>query len=227
MYFDSVKNDPEIINLYNAIKALEEKNENHIYHGYYHAFNVTLLVEKILKGLNYDEEYIDEAKIAAFLHDIGYYLGRKGYPLRSYFYAQNYFKNQNMQLKYEKEVLNAIKNHQHLEATENMMALVLAFANKLDIKGNRLTNYGKAVVGERQLVFINDIDIRLINKDLEITFLVAPEVNLSELEEYGLMPKLFQIIIDFANLLGLKPSVYLNKERWQMFFDIKEGTYAT
>ena len=34
--------------------------------------NVALMTEKILDQLGYDSEYIENAKIAALLHDVGY-----------------------------------------------------------------------------------------------------------------------------------------------------------
>lgn len=58
------------------------------YHNLEHVQNVAKLVGALLGKLEYDKNLIEEAKIAAILHDIGAIEGKNEHALRSYNFAK-------------------------------------------------------------------------------------------------------------------------------------------
>ena len=74
--YNTIINDEEIIKIYNSISEFEDKDNGWAHHDLKHVKNVAYMVEKILKNLNYDENFIEEAKIAAILHDTGCIKGK-------------------------------------------------------------------------------------------------------------------------------------------------------
>ena len=69
--FDRITKDEIIINTYNKIEQFEDLNKGTAYHNMHHAMNVVNVMETLLTKLGYDENFIEEAKIAGILHDVG------------------------------------------------------------------------------------------------------------------------------------------------------------
>lgn len=218
--YQKIKNDNEIIEIYEQVKRFEEKEKGWAHHGYSHVLNVANLVKEILEGLNYDIEFIEEAQIAAILHDTGCVTGKNGHSLRSYEYAKNYLSKNDIYLKYENLVLEAIKNHSNNFETNNIIALSLIFADKLDIKKDRITSEGCKVIGNRQYQYINDIIIKIVDSNLEIRFYSSKNIDLKELEEYYFTMKVFNAIKNFSKKVKLVPNVFMNNEKWESFYSI-------
>lgn len=219
--FNKIKNDEGIIQIYNKISELEDKNKGWAHHNLDHVNNVIELVEKLLKELKYNQNFIEEVKIAAILHDVGCIEGKEDHALRSYQYAKKYLKENQIKLKNEKQVLEAIKNHSNGFDTDNIIALTLILSDKLDIKKTRVAKEGYNVKGMRQLQFIEDILIK-INKDvLEINFICNEKINKSELEEFYFTKKVFKAIKSFSGKMQLAPNVLFNYNKWDSFSEIK------
>ena len=81
--FEKIKNDKRIIEVYNKISEFEDLDKGWAHHNLDHVKNVAKLVESLLKKLGYDENFIEEAKIAAILHDTGAIGGKKNHAMRS------------------------------------------------------------------------------------------------------------------------------------------------
>ena len=88
--FNKIANDKTIINIYNKISEFEDLDKGWAHHDLDHVKNVAKLVESLLRQLEYEESFIEEAKIAAILHDIGAIEGKKNHALRSYNFAKKY-----------------------------------------------------------------------------------------------------------------------------------------
>ncbi len=84
--------------------------------------------------LNYNEDLIYSTKIASILHDTGALQGKDGHAFRSYEFAKKYFEDNNINLKNQEQVLEAIKIHSDGFDTDNVIALCLILADKLDDK---------------------------------------------------------------------------------------------
>ena len=221
--FKQILEDEEIVNLYAKIYKLEDEWGNWAHHGLDHVLNVTKLVEVLLSKFGYDNEFIEEAKVAALLHDVGVTEGKEGHALRSYNYVKDYFKRKNIKLKNEELVLDAIKIHSDGFDTENIIALTLILSDKLDIKYTRMAKAGYDVPGMRQIQYIDDIILNIDNNKLVIDFKFDEKINKKELEEYYFITKVFKAIISFSKKMNLEPVVRYNENIWEAFEDVRRS----
>lgn len=213
--FKKVYYDEEIRNIYNKIDEKEEQNENAwCHHNFNHVDNVKNLVIEILSKLKCSKELIDEAKIAAILHDVGALEGKQNHAYRSYQFAKNYFAQNNIELKDNNLILEAIKNHSDGFDTDNIIQLALILADKLDIKCTRTTQNGLKIPGNREFNNITDIKIDLVKNNLEVFFYSNKYLNREELENYYFMDKVKNAIKSFSEKFELQYRVYLNDEEW-------------
>ena len=217
-YFNKIKNDKTIMTIYRKIHEYEDAEDGYAYHDYNHVNNVANYCEKILKVLNYDDDFINEAKIAALLHDTGCTEGKENHAQRSYEFAKKYIEKNNIPLKNKNLVLEAIKNHSEGFTTDNIIQLVIILADKIDIKKSRISEYGRQVEGNRQYQYINDIQFEIKNNNFCINFICDDEINLEELNNYYFTKKVFKSIQSFADKLNLSPKVLMNNKIWEEFY---------
>lgn len=213
--FEQIVNDEKIIQQYNKISEFEDLDKGWAHHNLEHVKNVSKLVEVLLKKLNYDEDFIEEAKIASILHDVGAVEGKNNHALRSYEFAKKYLDENNILLKNRELVLDAIKSHSDGFNSDNIMTLTLIISDKLDIKHTRVAKEGYNVKGMRQLQYIKDILVDIDNKNLEIKFICDDKININELEEFYFMIKVFRAIKTFSEKMNLTPKVFLNNCKWE------------
>ena len=216
--FNLIKNDKRIHKLYNDIQEYEDREKGWGYHNFDHVINVVTWVEQLLRAFNYDDDFIEEALIAALLHDTGCIEGKKDHQFRSYEFAKKYLQENNIKLKNEQMVLDAIKLHSDGFETDNIMALVLILSDKLDIKYNRVTIEGAKIEGMRQMSYVKEAEIKIDKDILKINYICDNELNLQELENYYFIPKVFKSIKSFANKLGLSVKLTLNNKLWDAYY---------
>lgn len=215
--FEMIKSDQQLIDFYGAISEFEDLEKGWAHHNWDHVNHVAHLVEVVLKALNYEEDFIEDVKIAALLHDVGAIKGKEGHALRSYEFAKAYLEEQNINLKNRDLVLEAIKIHSDGFQSNSVMALTLILCDKLDIKHTRVAKAGYNVVGMRQLQYIKDISIAIQNQQLKINFLCDDQIDIPELEAFYFIHKVFSGIIAFSKKLDLYPKVFLNNKEWELF----------
>ena len=215
--YELIVNDKEIIDIYNKIHDLENSDEfGYAYHDFNHVLNVANLVKQILEMLDYDGDYIYSARIAAILHDTGGIQGKDGHALRSYEFAKDYFKKKNITLENIEQVLEEIKIHSDGFDTDNIIALALILADKLDIKYTRVAEAGKNIVGNRQFLNIIDIEITIENNIFIINFITTPEINVDELNNYYFTKKGYKAIESFCNEVNKDYRILMNKQVWKI-----------
>lgn len=219
-FYELVKSDNDIIKIYNKINEYENKEKQRAYHDYNHVLNVSKTVKELLESLKYDKDFIDEAQVAAMLHDTGCTEGKEDHEIRSYEFAKDYLKKNNIQLKNKDMVLEAIKNHRNGFDTDNIITLTLILADKLDIKKTRVTREGCNVIGNRQYQYVNDINLKIDQNNLKVYFDCDEQMNLKEVEEYYFTSKVFKAIRSFSDKMKLKPDVFINNEKWMAFYEI-------
>lgn len=208
--FKKIENDKTIIEVYNKISEFEDLDKGWAHHNLDHVKNVSKLVESLLSKLGYCENFIEEAKIAAILHDTGALEGKDNHSLRSYNFAKEYLKNNNIALENEDLVLEAIKIHSDGFDSDNIIALTLILSDKLDIKYTRVAKEGYNAEGMKQLQYIKDILVDINGKNLEIQFICDDKINKNELEEFYFIEKVFKAIINFSKKMNLNPIVLFN-----------------
>lgn len=206
----------DIRQIYDKIGENEDNAKGWAYHNFNHIVNVTEIVSKILTSLNYDDEFIIKAKIACLFHDVGALEGKIGHAERSYEYTKKYFSDKNISFDGIDDVLNAIRIHSDGFDTDNMIALALILADKLDVKSSRITEEGKKIIGNRQFTHVEDILIDIKDNTIEINFITDEYIDIKELNEYYFTKKIFKAIEGFSNKLNLNYSILMNGNAWNL-----------
>lgn len=212
--YEDILKDESIKKRYDAIGKREDDTNDWAYHNYDHIMSVTNIVEKILKSLNYDSEFVAKAKIACLFHDVGALEGKEGHAYRSYEYTKKYFKDNNISFEGIDLVLEAIKIHSDGFESNNTIALSLILADKLDIKKTRLTEEGRKVEGNRQYFHIEDILINIENDCFIVNFITDGNMDVKEANEYYFTKKVFKAIESFANIMNLNNKVLRDNKEW-------------
>ncbi|WP_159518622.1 HD domain-containing protein [Erysipelothrix urinaevulpis] len=184
-------------------------------HDLSHVLNVVALVESVLIQLDVEANLIESAKIAALLHDVGCVDGKKGHALRSYTMVSDYFVEQNINIPYHDEVLNAIKHHGSGYDRQELITLTLIMCDKLDLTMARLAPEGFETPGIRQLQFIKDVHITIRHHECEIDFLTYKDINVEELNSFSFLDKTFASIGAFCEFNDLTPCVRMDGVVWQ------------
>ncbi|MBP3707734.1 MAG: HD domain-containing protein [Clostridia bacterium] len=212
--FFKIYSDESIRLIYDEIKNIEE-DTLWAHHDITHVNNVVSVTEKVLIDMNCDQELIENAKIAAYMHDVGALQGKSNHAYRSYEFAKRYFEENSIDLKYKTEVLEAIKNHSEGFDTDNIIQSALIFADKIDIKSSRPTRAGLMVEGMRQMQYIDDINVKIDSSTISVNFICNRNINKQELEQYYFMKKVGNSIKSFARKFNLKYNVCFNSNSWE------------
>lgn len=214
--YDFLNSNDEIFNIYKEIENKEIKDGGWAFHNYEHVRNVSLIAEKILKDLNFDEDTIYKCKIACLLHDVGALQGKEGHAQRSFEYAKKIFKDRNWIFEDSDKVLDAIKNHSSGFDTNNIIALSIILADKLDIKKTRISKEGKKIKGNRQYGHIEDIITNIKEDMLTINFITDKKIDLKELNNYYFTDKVFKAIAAFSKKLNLNYCILIDNKIWSL-----------
>ena len=216
---EQVINDKDVIAYYEAIKKYEDKRTVYAYHGREHALNVMKISETLLEELKYNKEVIQDAKIAALLHDLGCYCGKANHEQRSFLIASKIIDKKKIKLNNERAVLTAIKEHRNNFLSNNFLTKVLMLADKLDITKDRVAKGGYNVIGMRQLQYINNISINIRNDILIINFITDSKINLDELKCFYFMKKVYKSAQKFAEYLNLQFAIKINDVIWEVEYN--------
>lgn len=192
----------------------DEQSSGTARHDISHALNVVKLVESVLVQLNVDKAYIEAAKIAALLHDLGCVHGKKGHAMNSYLMVKQYLEENDMNLLYENEILNAIKHHGSGYDRDELMTLVLILCDKIDLTKHRLAPEGYETIGIRQLQYIQNVNVFIGHQKCVVEFEAVGEIDLDELNGFEFLDKTFKSIIAFARFNRLEPRILINGVIW-------------
>jgi len=212
--YELLKLNDEIFNIYKKIEKEEIKTGGWAFHNYEHVKNVSMIAEKILKDLDFEENTIYKCKIACLLHDVGALEGKEGHAQRSFIYAKKLFEDNNWIFEGLEDILDAIKNHSAGFESNNIITLSIILADKLDIKKTRISEEGKKIKGNRQYEHIEDITINIKNDLLTINFITDRKIDMDEVNNYYFTKKLFMAIESFSKKLGLKYSILMDGKIW-------------
>lgn len=214
--YDYLNSNDNILKIYMEIENKEIKEGGWAFHNFEHVTNVSKIAEKILTDLNFNEETIYKCKIACLLHDIGALQGKEGHAKRSFEYARKLFENNNWIFEGSESVLDAIKNHSSGFETNNIIALSIILADKLDIKKTRISEIGKTIEGNRQYAHIEDIIINIQDNVLTINFITDGKMIMKEVNNYYFTDKVFKAIEAFSKRLNLKYCILMDNKHWKL-----------
>lgn len=214
--YEQLKNNKEIIDIYNKIEDRERLDGGYAFHNMEHVKNVTDIAIKLLEKSNYDNNMIYKIKIACLLHDTGVIKGKEGHAERSYEFAKTLFNDNNWLFLDKDKVLDAIKNHSSGFDTDNVLTLIIILADKLDVKYSRITEVGKSIEGNRQYMHVYDIHIDIDNNTLIVNFLTDGYINIEEFNNYYFTIKIYKAIKSFSNKLNLEYKIMIDDKNMNL-----------
>lgn len=221
--FDELKNNKDIIYIYNNVD--EKDKENLIAtHGWKHINKVISIVEKILTELDYDNNTIENGKIAALLHDIGCIDGKDNHAFKSYEMAKVLLNDKKINKEDKEIILQAILKHSKPKENDTIIGKTLALADKIDFDKNRMCPLGLKEKHYCQMNNIEKVEIS-IGKIVEIKFIVNEKFDRVDLEEYYFVKKIFEAIREFSKYVSKKYQIKINDEIWEN--NMKDLIYVT
>lgn len=186
---------------------IDSKNKSYMNHGFQHANNVVLNIEKIANTLMVDNETISYLKIAGYLHDIGQVEGDINHTRRGVTFAKNYLEDK-CDIRWLDKILSAIENH-HEKTDVFKLPLfdhIVLFADKMDFSHMRLDkNYIRTHKNESSYFESNILNINfdISNK----TFIVIIKFNNDEastkFKEWDMYDLIIKRIEEFATKLEM------------------------
>lgn len=214
--YDYLSSNDSVLKIYIEIEKTEIRDGGWAFHNYEHVKNVSKIAEKILTDLNFNQETIYQCKLACLLHDVGALQGKEEHAQRSFEYARKLFEDKNWIFEGSASVLDAIKNHSSGFETNNIVALSIILADKLDIKKTRISEEGKKIEGNRQYAHIEDIIINIQNDTLTINFITDGKIIMKEVNHYYFTDKVFKAIEAFSKKLNLKHYILMDEKPWKL-----------
>jgi metal-dependent HD superfamily phosphatase/phosphodiesterase len=218
MNYESIRTDSEIkILIQSAGKTLEALGYTE--HSFAHAGMVAERAGMILSQLGYDESWVDLAKIAGFLHDIGNLVNRSEHSQSGAVMAFQLLNQRGFPTEKTALIVSAIGNHDEGTGVPvNPIAAALILADKSDVRTSRVRN--KKTVHDdihdrvNYAVFSSELNIdkekNMISLTLKIDTLICPVMEYFEifLERMVLCKKSaeslkcnFELIINDTRLL--------------------------
>ena len=217
--YEELKDDLNIVATYELIDRFDYKPIS--LHGMTHINNVVRIVSEVLNLLGANDEIINTAKIAAYLHDLGMKEGKKNHAKRSVKEAKRILKHKNLSAKTKKCIFNAIKYHSEYGKQKDIVSAVLIFADKLDVDKTRLGEMGFKVDGIKECKFIEKVEYNIIGNALVVNFVTTKEFDARNFEGYYHTTKVFNSVKTFADFVGLDFQILLNNNLWVDKSDIK------
>lgn len=186
-----------------------------------HSFaHVTYVAEKagyILKTLGYSERYVELAKIAGYMHDIGNVINRADHSQSGAVMAFRILDNMRVDPKEIALMISAIGNHDEGTGIPvSPLAAALILADKSDVRRNRVrnTDMSKFDIHDR-------VNYSVIKSELKINETqTAIKLKLSVDTNYGSVMDYFEIFLQrmilcrkAAEKLGLRFELMINEQQ--------------
>ena len=136
--FEDIKNN-ESVKIYIREADASLKTIGYTEHSFAHAGIVANNAGYILKTLGFSERYVDLAKIAAYLHDIGNLINRIEHSQSGAIMAFRILSEMNMDAEEIATIITAIGNHDEGTGVPvNSAAAALILADKSDVRRSRV-----------------------------------------------------------------------------------------
>ncbi|MBQ1366893.1 MAG: HD domain-containing protein [Firmicutes bacterium] len=223
--FEKIAEDPKILEIYEKIEKKQKKEQETCHHGWSHISSVIDKTAFFMQLAGADEIQIEEAKIAALLHDTGLLVSEKNHAEHSYEFAKDYLKKKKIELKDRKEVLQAIRVHSNGFDSDSLMALCLILADKLDHGPQRLTEDGLKTRGIRQMQHVIRIEYPVLDSGFShgcfvVNLITDGQMDLGELCEWKFVRKIFCAVRAYGRKLHRYPILQIDGKKWDLYRDI-------
>lgn len=216
MNFDEVRKN-SAINTYiqEADKSLYELGYTE--HSFAHIGVVVNRTEYILKCLNHDEHLIDNAKIAAYMHDIGNVVNRENHSQSGALMAFRILDNLGFEAKDISEIISAIGNHNEGNGLPvSPLAAALILADKSDVRRSRVRNNDVSTFDIHDRVNYSVSESKLIvdstNKEVELILQMDQHYS-SVMEYFSIFMQRMLLCQKAALALDLRFKLFINNQQ--------------
>jgi len=183
--FEIIKNNP-------IIKTFIERSDKYLEalgyteHGFRHVLLVSDITENILKRLGYSEKEQLLAKIAAYLHDIGNFLGRENHTISGAIIAYTILKDMDYSPEDISLIMEAISNHDDKTGfISNPTTAAVVLADKSDAHRSRVrTKPENFDIHDKVNYAVEKSFLRVNEKSKEITLELTIDTEISKPMEY-------------------------------------------
>lgn len=175
-------------------------------HGFAHAKIASDTASHILKELGYDEDMVNLASIAGYMHDIGNIVNRVNHAHSGGIMAFNILRSLNMCPEYISIIASAIGNHdEHTAEPVNPVAAALIIADKSDVRRTRVRNTKSIMsdIHDRVNYAVVKSSLNLNTEDKTIELNLSIDTEICPVMEY------FEIFLTRMTLCR-KAALYLN-----------------
>ena len=223
--YEKILQDPKILEIYEKIEKKQEKENETCHHGWSHVSRVIERTEHYMRLAGADEVLVDEAKVAALLHDTGLVIAEKNHAEHSYEFAKDYLKKKKIELRDRKEVLNAIRVHSNGFDSDSLMALSLILADKLDHGPMRLTEVGRKTPGIRQMQHVVRMEYPVMDGEFNhgcfvVNLITDGQMDQAELETWKFVRKIFKAVHAYGRKVHRYPILQIDGKKWDLYKDV-------
>lgn len=156
-------------------------------HGYRHLGVVTERIKHIMEALNFSEREVELASIAAYMHDIGNVVNRKGHSQSGAVLAFHILNRLGMPLEEISVIVAAIGNHDESSGIPvNSIAAALILADKSDVHRSRVRNQDAVTfdIHDRVNYAVEESNLEVDGKEKTITMKLKVDINICPVMEY-------------------------------------------
>lgn len=186
-------------------------------HGFAHVGIVVKRTEMILRTLGFDEKTIELAKIAAYLHDIGNIVNRKGHSQSGALMAFRILDNLGFSAIDISAIICAIGNHDEGDGLPvSPLAAALILADKSDVRRSRVRNndINDFDIHDRVNYSVTDTDLLINKEEREVELRLSIDHNISSVMDYfSIFMQRMELCQKAANSLGMRFKLVINGQQ--------------
>lgn len=156
-------------------------------HSFLHVTRCSEIAKLILETLEYPSRTIELAQIAAYMHDIGNVVNRKGHAQSGALMAFNILTRLNMASEEIALIVSTIGNHdEHSGAPVNEIAAALIIADKTDVRRERVRNVEdiKIDIHDRVNYAVKRSDVIVNKENKTITLDLDLDTTITQIKDY-------------------------------------------
>ncbi len=209
--YKKILKDKKIIKEYEKI---DNVNNYYMSHGLKHIKSVVKTCEKLSKALFLSKDDTNNLLISASLHDIGASNGRDNHANKSAEFSREYLKDKVDNVNIE-VIYKIIDRHSWESPKENLLEVLLCFADKMDFTKDRLEDdYQVKYNFKSVLENLLSIDFEITENNLIVRFTTNGDLTLERLcEEKEKYDKGIEMNTStLANWLNKKYKIYFDNK---------------
>ena len=224
--------DPEVRERYDLIGEIEKittrmsHNLDHVQSATDKAIRVAEMLVPFsaeLNGGNFvrvDNGMLNTIKIAGLLHDVGIYDEENGtarkndHGKRSHKWVKGYLQDKNVDDGTKESILEAVLNHS--EGSDKLVGKIIAFADKMDVRRERVfvTPTAKDDKDRWQYRNILDTDFSVKKGVLIVNYSTDGKLDKSSFAQNNIQKKQVSLTESLANHFGLEYCFLMDGEMW-------------